>query len=379
MLTDRLRKNVDIPMLVLTALLGVLGVVMLFSATRVDPSAALSGAIRADASSAWKKQIIWLVIGSAGMVGAVYLDYHVLTRWSRHIYLGNLAMLLVVLKFAHSINGAARWINLAGFKFQPSEFAKLFVIVTLAVFLTKNHERIKEFGTFMLSLAYIALPMLLIFRQPDLGTALVVLAIWAGMVFIAGAKLTHLVSLVMCGALLVTGLWVSGKVIKPYMKRRIMVYLFPDMDRSGAGWQVSQAKTVIGSGQFLGKGFLQGQMVHGGYIPERQTDFIYTTVGEELGFVGCVGLVMLYGLLLFRGALIIAAANEDTLGKLIATGVVSMFAFHVILNIGMNIGILPVAGVPLPLISAGGSNVILMLIGVGLLESVAIHRHQLMF
>lgn len=367
MLSDRLRKNIDIPMLVLTGLLAVLGVVMLFSATRADPSAA------------WKKQIIWLVIGSAGAIGAAYVDYHVYSRWARHIYLCNLFMLLVVLKFAHSINGAARWINLAGFRFQPSEFAKLFVIITLAVFLSKNYERIKEFGTFMLSLGYIALPMIFIFRQPDLGTALVILAIWAGMVFIAGAKVSHLVSLVLCGTILFSGLWMSGKVIKPYMKRRILAYLYPDLDKSGSGWHVSQAKTAIGSGQFLGKGFLQGQMVHGGYIPERQSDFIYTTVGEELGFVGCVGLVALYGLLLFRGALVVAASSEDILGKLIATGVLSMFAFHIILNIGMNIGILPVAGVPLPLISAGGSNVIMMLICVGLLESVAIHRHQLMF
>ena len=157
------------------------------------------------------------------------------------------------------------------------------------------------------------------------------------------------------------------------MKRRIISYLYRDLDKSGSGWHVSQAKTAIGSGQFLGKGFRQGDMVHGGYIPERSTDFIHTTVGEELGFVGCVGLVVLYGLLLFRGALVVAASNEDVLGKLIATGVLSMFAFHVILNIGMNIGLLPVAGVPLPLISAGGSNVILILVSVGLLESV---RHS---
>ncbi len=379
MLTDRLRKNIDVPMLVLTALLGILGVVMLFSATRADPSLALSNAVRSDSSSAWKKQIIWLAIGSAGMVGAAYLDYHVFTRWSRHVYICNLLMLAAVLKFAHNINGAARWINIAGFKFQPSEFAKLFVIITLAVFLTKNHDRIKEFGTFMLSLGHIAVPMILIFKQPDLGTALVFLAIWAGMVFIAGARLTHMIALVVCGTVLFSGLWMSGKVIKPYMKRRIMAYLYPDLDKSGSGWHVSQAKTAIGSGQFLGKGFRQGEMVNGGYIPERSTDFIYTTVGEELGFVGCVGLVVLYGLLLFRGALVVAASNEDVLGKLIATGVLSMFAFHVVLNIGMNIGLLPVAGVPLPLISAGGSNVILILIGVGLLESVAIHRHQLMF
>ncbi len=367
MQTDRLRKNIDIPMLLLTALVAAFGVIVLFSATRTDPSAA------------WKKQIIWLLIGSVGLCTAAYVDYHVYTRWIKQIYVVNLFMLVVVLKFAHSINGAGRWINLAGFRFQPSEFAKLFVIITLSIYLTKNHERINEPGIFLQSLAYIGVPMVLIFRQPDLGTALVILAIWGGMVFIAGAKIRHLIALVVVGSTVFGGLWYSGLVIRPYMKKRIITYLHPESDKSGSGWHVSQAKTAIGSGQFLGKGLFQGQMVHGGFIPERQTDFIYTTVGEELGFIGCVGLVVLYGVILFRAALIVASSKEDVMGKLIAAGVLSMFAFHVILNVGMNIGLLPVAGVPLPFLSAGGSNVIMMMFCIGLLESVAIHRHELMF
>jgi len=366
MISDRLRKNLDKKLLFLTFILAFVGTAVLYSSTRADPSAA------------WKKQILWLIIGSCGLVGTMYLDYHIYARWSRHIYVLNIIMLVVVLK-ARSINGAARWINLVGFKFQPSEFAKLFVIITLAVYLTANQEKIKEFGTFISSLIYITIPMLLILRQPDLGTTLVVLAIWAGMIFIAGAQLKHIAILVLGGTLLFAGLWMSGKVIKPYQKARIYAWLHPEADKNGKGYHVSQAKTAIGSGQFLGKGYLRGSMVHGGYIPERQTDFIYTTIGEELGFVGCVAVVLLYGLILFRAVLIVAASNEDLLGKLIATGIVAMIAFHVIENIGMNIGVLPVAGVPLPLISAGGSNVIMTLACIGLLESVAIHRHQLMF
>lgn len=367
MLSDRLRKNLDVPLLFLTGLLCVMGTVILFSATHSDPS------------PAWKKQLILTVLGIGLLAAVAYFDYHVTARFAKHLYLFNLVMLLAVLRIHHSINGAARWINIAGFMFQPSEFAKLFVILTLAVFLTRRQERIHEIGVFLQSLLYILVPMLLIFKQPDLGTALVILAIWAGMVFIAGAKLQHMAALVIAGAVLFTGLWSTNLVIKPYQKERIIIWLNPEADKNGKGYHVIQAKTAIGSGQFLGKGFLKGSMVHGGYIPERQTDFIYTTVGEELGFIGCVALLILYGALLFRGVQVIASSNEDLLGKLIATGIVAMFAFHVILNIGMNIGILPVAGVPLPLISAGGTNVLTTLVCIGLLESVAIHRHQLMF
>ena len=367
MLNDRLRKTTDVPLLILTAIIALFGVMVLFSATRTDPSAA------------WKKQIIWLALGSAGMFAAANIDFHAYTRFERPIYVTNLLLLAAVLVFAHSINGAARWINLFGFKFQPSEFAKLLVIITLAIYLQANREKIHEFGTFIKSLMYVFLPMVLIFKQPDLGTALVILAIWVGMTFIAGAKIQHMVLLAAGMSVLFCGLWYSGKVIKPYQRKRIIAFLNPDADKSGSGWHVSQAKTAIGSGQFLGKGLFKGSMVHGGYIPEKQTDFIYTTVGEELGFVGSTGLVILYGVMLLRCLLIMACAEEDMLGKLIAAGIIAMFGFHILLNIGMNIGIMPVAGVPLPLVSAGGSNVLVTLYCIGLLQSIAVNRHQLVF
>ncbi|HLK60264.1 MAG TPA: rod shape-determining protein RodA, partial [Chthonomonadaceae bacterium] len=331
----------------------------------------------------WKKQILYIVVGSMSLVGVTLLDYHLYARFARHFYIANLILLLIVLKFAPNINGAARWINLAGFKFQPSEFAKVLVILALAAFLTKHHETIRELKTFLLSLLYILPPMALIFKQNDLGTALVVLAIWFGMVFMAGVRVRHLVGLIVIGSLLFTGLWMSGKVIKDYQKQRITTWLRsifdPEADKGKAGYHVYQARTAIGSGQFFGKGWLQGTMVHGGYIPERQTDFIYTTVGEEFGFIGCCVVLTLYAGILFRGIVIVASSDEDLYGKLIGSGVLAMFAFHVLINIGMNVGILPVTGVPLPLISAGGSNVIVTLTSIGLLESVSIHRHQLLF
>ncbi len=368
---NRLHKNIDIPLLVLTYGLALFGVLIIYSVTH------------GDATPYHKRQLLWIVLGTVGLVAATLVDYHFYERFGRYIYGFNLVALTVVLKFAHGINGAARWINIAGFKFQPSEFAKLCVILTLAIFLTKHQETLHTPRTFLLSLLHIAVPMALIFKQPDLGTALVLLAIWCGMVFIAGAKIKHLLVLVMTGVLLFAMLWHTGKIIKGYQRQRLVTWwdqlTNPDADKSSKGYHVWQAHVAIGSGQMWGTGLMHGSLVRYGYVPEKQTDFIFSDIGEELGFVGTLILAILYGGLLWRGVQVIRAAEEDMLGKLIATGVVSMLAFHVVENIGMNIGIMPVAGVPLPFISAGGSNMLTLMACIGLLQSITRNRHQLLF
>lgn len=368
---NRLHKNVDVPLLVLTYGLALFGVLIIYSVTH------------GDTTPYHKRQLLWIVLGTAGLIAATLLDYHLYTRFARYIYGFNLISLAVVLKFAQSINGAARWINIAGFKFQPSEFAKLCVILTLAIFLTRHHDTLHEPKTFLLSLLHVVVPMALIFKQHDLGTALVLLAIWAGMVFMAGAKGSHLLVLLLSGILLFAVLWQSGKIIEGYQRQRIVTWyqslFYPDADKIKGGYHVWQAHVAIGSGGMWGKGLLHGSLVRGGYVPEKQTDFIFTDIGEELGFAGTLGLAILYGGLLFRGVQVIRAADEDTLGKLIASGVVSMLAFHVVVNIGMNIGLMPVAGVPLPFISAGGSNMLTLMTCVGLLQSITRNRHQLLF
>jgi rod shape determining protein RodA len=367
MFESRLRKNLDKPLLILTYLTALLGILMIYSATHGDPGAY------------HKKQMIWVVIGSVGLVLTTGIDYHLYARFARHLYILNLLLLTLILKVGHTTNGAVRWIRVGSFQFQPSEFAKLFLILTLAIYLTKRQETIREFKTLFLSFLYVAIPITLIFKQPDLGTALVVLAIWFGMVYMAGARLKHLFALVVAGSLLFTGLWISGKVIRSYQKQRLVTFINPEADPNKAGYHVMQARIAIGSGGMWGKGLLRSTVVRGGYIPEKQTDFIFTTVGEEFGFIGTVVVVALYGGILFRGSAIIAANDKELLGKLIAAGIVTMFAFHVIVNIGMNIGIMPVAGVPLPLISAGGSNMLTTLLCIGLLESISMHRHELIF
>ncbi len=369
MFDTRLRKNLDIPLLALTYGLALLGLLIIYSATH------------GDATAFHKKQFVWMVIGTVGLITAASIDYHVYARFAKHLYILNLVLLGLVLmpRFHNRINGAARWIKIAGFPFQPSELAKLIVIITLGVFLTHRAATIREPKTFVQSFLYVVLPILMIFKQPDLGTALVVVSIWVGMVFIAGARLKHIAAFFGCGTLLFAVIWFSGKGISNYQRQRLITVFNPQATSQKGGYQVTQARIAIGSGGLWGKGYLHGTQVQGGYMPEKQTDFIFTNIGEELGFVGSVFITCLYGLLLLRASQVITTSDEDQLGKLIATGIVTMLTFHVFVNIGMNVGIMPVAGVPLPLISYGGTNLIMVLTCIGLLLSISRHRHQLLF
>lgn len=365
-LAAHLRLKVDMPLLLLTYTLAAIGVVVIYCATYGDPAAF------------YRKQLLWITLGTAALAVAATLDYHLWVRFATHLYGLNLVLLAAVLKLGHATNGAARWIRLGSFPFQPSEHAKLIVVFTLAVFLAKRSESIRQPGTVLRSLLYVAVPMLLILKQPDLGTALVLGAIWLGMVYMAGAQLKHLAAIFATGLLLFTGMWFSGTV-KDYQKARIVNYVNQEANPKGSGYHVMQARIAIGSGGMWGKGLLRSTQVRGGYIPERQTDFIFTEIGEELGFVGTLLVTALYGALLLRGTFVIAGAEDDLLGKLIATGIVTMIAFHVIVNIGMNVGILPVAGVPLTLISYGGNNVLVTLLSIGLLQSIVRHRRSTLF
>ncbi len=371
MLNPQLRKNMDWLLLLLAYLLAGIGVVMIFSATR------------GDAAAFHRKQVIWIALGTLGLALTSTLDYHLYARFARHIYGFNLLLLLLVKLKGSTTNGAARWIKIGAFQLQPSEFAKLFIILTLGVWLAQRKDEIKDIKTLGLSFLYISVPTYLILKQPDLGTALVVISIWFGMTYMAGARLKHLAGFALAGVALFSLMLWTGKINK-YQGDRLTTFWaqFTGNEDAGAkkeGYHVVQARIAIGSGGLWGKGYLRSTQVRGGYVPEKQTDFIFTTVGEEWGFVGALSLTALYGLLLWRGTQIIAAADEDILGKLIATGVVTMLTFHIVVNIGMNIGIVPVAGVPLPLVSSGGSNMLLTLAGIGLLQSVLRHRHQLLF
>jgi rod shape determining protein RodA len=364
-LDSRLRKNLDVTLIILTFVTIACGIVAIYSASHASPN------------RFYVKQIMWTVIGAGLMAGTITIDYARFPRIAKPLYFITLGFLLVVLKAGHESHGAQRWIAFGGFQLQPSELAKLAVIIVLGVFLSVRQSSMRSGVTLMMSLGLIMPLFLLILRQPDLGTALAVMAIWFGMVFIAGARPIHLLLVLIAGSLLFTFAWRSG-IIKEYQKARLQVFLYPNADTANVGYHVRQSRIAIGSGRITGKGFGQGTQVQGNFIPEKQTDFIFSVVGEEGGFIAGLVVLALYVGILFRGILTMLA-SEDALARLIVAGVVSLFAFHVIVNLGMTIGIMPVTGVPLPLFSYGGSSLWLNMICIGLILGVGMRRHKLMF
>ncbi len=323
------------------------------------------------------KQILGIVVGFIAMIGLALVDYEaVVRRYARGLYAVNLLLLVLVLK-GHSSHGAARWISIGHFELQPSEFAKVILICTLALSVAMNLDTIAEWRTVAKSLLHMAVPVLLVARQHDLGKALVLMAIWFGVMAMAGARTLHLLAILLAGIVLFSAMW-RFNVLHTYQKNRLEVFVNPGADPLDAGYHLHQSIIAIGSGGVIGEGYEEGKQSNGRFIPEQPTDFIFTVVGEEGGFVGCVLLLGLYLLLLERGVAILAAC-EDPLGRLLAAGVISMLTFHAVVNSGMTMGIMPVVGVPLPFFSYGLSSLIVNMSAVGLLLSVDARRHRMMF
>ena len=366
MVDRRLLKNFDSALVLVTACIIAFGCTMIYGAS----STASAGYV--------ERQLMWAFFGLIGAVVAASVDHTVYNRHGGRLYAISLAMLIAVQIFGRSSKGAQRWIAFGPINVQPSEFAKIMLIIALAVFLAHRQPTIRTLKTFLLSFAYMAVPMALIFKQPDLGTTLVLLAIWLTMVFVMGTHMKNIILFV--GAVAVVGVvaWNVPGVMKDYQKKRIITFINPGADPRGAGYHVTQSRIAIGSGQVLGKGYLKGTQRELRFIPEQHTDFIFTVVGEEMGFVGAVGLLGLYFGLIWRGLAILASA-EDATGRAIAAGIVGMFLFHVLVNVGMTVGIMPVTGVPLPMFSYGGSSLMANLIAIGLLEGISMRRHRISF
>ena len=345
--------------------LSALGVLAIYSATRLDDV------------GFWRKQILWVLLATGVAAVVAFIDYRILVRLSRPLYILNLVMLLAVLRAGHEAMGAQRWIGLpGGFRFQPSEFAKLITIITLSAYAEQapSLNTLRGIGK---ALLYILLPMGLILKQPDLGTSLVVLAIWFGIMWVAGARLRHLALIVFAGLVAFAGMWHVG-LIKDYQKQRFTSFLNPEADRRGSGWHTIQSKIAIGSGGLTGKGLFHGTQTQGDFIPEQHTDFVSTVIGEELGFLGSSLLLVVFFCLICRG-LRIAGETDDAHGRLIAVGVVSMLMFHVFVNLGMTVHIMPVTGVPLPFLSYGGSSMLMNMVAIALLLNIRRHHEDLQF
>jgi rod shape determining protein RodA len=298
-------------------------------------------------------------------------------------YVIAVGLLVLVLVSGVKVYGARRWLGLGSFGIQPAEIAKLATLVAISYYLFHHTlESRRELSTVWVALAMTGAPLVLIMLEPDLGSALVLLPICFGLMFAAGVRVKHLVLATVLGCILAAiGLPVMWKMKenktgrKSYQKERLTVFMHHDYDLTGAGWNLNQSLIAVGSGGMTGKGYLQGTQNLLGYLPRSVTpnDFLFSVIAEEEGFVGSLGVIGLYAVLLFSG-LRIAANARDRLGMLLATGVVVMLFFHIFINVGMTIGLMPVTGLPLPLLSYGGSFVLASMTALGLLQNVWIHR-----
>ena len=271
--------------------------------------------------------------------------------------------------------GAQRWIQLGPITIQPSEFSKLIMIICTAALLSDRIGKLNTWRSLLPIALFVGIPFLLVLKQPDLGTSLVFLAIALGMLFISNIKMSLLRNASIVGIILAPIGW---HFLKDYQKSRILVFLDPNADPFGAGYHIIQSKIAIGSGELFGKGLFQGTQSQLNFLPENHTDFIFSVIGEELGFLGCLFILFLYFILIYRG-LITAKECKDPFGMLLATGIVSMWAFQILVNVGMTCGIMPVTGIPLPFMSYGVSALTTNMMAMGILMSIYMRQQTMIF
>jgi rod shape determining protein RodA len=361
------KTDYDWPLAAAALGLMLMGTAFIFSATESQPFY----------RQMYLHQVAWYVLGVGAAAVVCSFEYGSLARWSAVFYWMTIVLLLAVFAIGAVHHGGKRWIDLGRFNLQPSEFAKIAFILWLANYLSRPREELRRTKVFLAVLGYTLLPFILVLKEPDLGSALVFLAISLAMMFVAGVPKRMLAGLVAgVGLLVVLGVALilfappKLKIVEPYQKTRLLTYF-----GRGKSYNVEQALISIGSGGLTGKGWRQGTQHSLGFLPTAgaHNDFIFSVIAEEEGFVGSVAVLTLYTVLLFSG-IKIATQARDRLGQLMAIGVVTLLFSHVFINIGMNIRLMPVAGIPLPLLSYGGSSVIGSLIAIGILHNVHIYR-----
>ena len=367
-LVDRkLIKNIDLGIVISTILLIVYGMISISSATHIRSGGSMG---------TLKVQIIAFILGIIGVILILLIDYKTFGDNYVLIYITNVFLLTLVLIIGFSTKGTRGWIDLGPVNMQPSEVVKIGYILTFAKYLEKKKDNLNKLIDVLPAMLHLGLIVGLIMLQPDTGTALVFIFISIFMLFAAG--ISYKIIAGAFGSFLISLPIIWKLFLKPYQKNRILVFLNPELDPMGAGYHVIQSKTAIGSGQFLGKGLFEGTQNNLGFILERHTDFIFSVIGEELGLVGALVLMMLFLWLLLR-CIHIAKVSKDDYGMLICVGIISMFLFHIFENIGMTIGLMPVTGIPLPFISYGGSNLLTNMAAVGLVLNVGMRRQVIRF
>ncbi len=364
MFDRRLVEYFDWGLLGLVLLIGGLGLVMLYSAE--------AAGAQVMKSVLFKKQMIWFCIGTTAMVMAFIFNYKALDRWGVLFYIVSIALLVCVLFFGKYVGGSKRWLVVGPITIQPSELVKIGIIIALSQYYSKR-VKIKGFTLRELFVPMIItlIPFVLIVKQPDLGTALLVALIAASMTIFVKIERRSLIFIISTCVVTILPVWMF--LLKGYQKQRILTFLDPDRDPLGTGYHIIQSKIAIGSGMILGKGFLKGTQNALSFLPEQHTDFIVSVLAEEWGFVG-TGLTLVIYMLLIVWGLNIAHGCRDTFGTILSFGVTAMIFWQVFINVGMVMGLMPVVGVPLPLISYGGSSVVTTLMGIGILMNVSMRR-----
>lgn len=393
MVPRRLLKNLDFTLISVTGLLIILGLVVIGSATTdygwwvrlgLDMDKLQEANILQLLLWMQKKYVIkqffWVLLGLLVVMVVIYIPYDEWRKYAGQLYVFNLLILAAVLLFGESSMGAQRWI----FGFQPSEFSKLIVIITLAHFLSSREGRLGTFKELIPVFAFVGAPMVLTLLQPDLGTSLVFVAVLFGMLLVASERPLFVSGVFGGGFLGLVGMiWAHLKFgtwlpLQEYQLKRLIIFLDPWSDIQGSGYHIIQSQIAIGSSGFWGKGLLRGTQSFLEFLPIRHTDFIFSVLAEEFGFIGVLLVLTLFGVFLYRGVRT-AAESKDLFGTLVAVGVVSLFTFHVMVNIGMTIAIMPVTGLPLPFVSYGGSSMIASLAAVGILLNIYLRRQQKIF
>ncbi len=357
-------RHFDLALLALTVALVLLGLAMINSATKGSPTLG---------HYVWDQAMV-AVVGLFLLFGVAAFDYRLLANLQRPLYLLTVGVLVVTVVIGHQLLGAKRWLSVGNILVQPSEFAKILIIVILAKFLSDRQRQIGRWRTVLFSMVLLALPVALIYDQPDLSTAISLVVAWGVMIIVAGLRPLHLS--MMAGVVLVL-MPIAWMNLKDYQRDRVLLFLDPSRD-DFAQYNIDQALTALGSGGWLGQGYGSGIQTQARFLKVRHTDFIFSVVAEELGWVGAVLLMALLLLLILR-ILRVASLARDMYGRLIAVGVASIIAFQAAVNIGMNLGLSPVTGIPLPFISYGRSALLSLLIGIGLVESVIMRHRKLEF
>ncbi|SDL96115.1 rod shape-determining protein RodA [Halarsenatibacter silvermanii] len=375
-LEKKLLKNLNLTIPLLVIALTILGLIAV--------STAVSG-ITENPAEYLRTQLVAAFLGIILIVIIQFYDYRVFREYDIILYLITISILSALLFAGATVGGGTRWLALGPVTFQPSEIAKILLILFFASWMDRNEEELSSFKGFIKHLGYLLPPFFLVILQNDLGTALVLVFIFLTMFYIAGGRVKDIV-LTFGGGFIAVVAMISSHIyfstplifLQPYQLNRLIGFIKPEIDPRGIGYNIIQVRIAIGSGQFTGRGFREGPQNQLNFLPEQHTDFIFAVIGEEFGFIGAALVIILFVLLLLQ-IIKVALKAKDNFGKLITAGIIAMFFFHFIENVGMSLGIMPITGIPLPFISYGGSSMVTSMVAIGLILNINIRRKKINF